>query len=254
MDFSYTYATPENKTKGGTWFFKSYVELSGNLAYLLDKVTNPTQELQFFGVDYSQYFRTDIDLRYAYKLHKRHSIVSRLMLGILIPYGNSEGTDVPFIKRFTLGGPNSMRAWNLRYLGPGNQAATAGAEFQMGDIRFEFNSEYRFMFSSWFGGALFVDIGNIWLLNTNNSTTTFPYQSPKTGVLSDKFYEQLAIGAGCGLRVDLSFFIFRFDFALQLREPQGYQIRDNGTVQYWNFNPFVIEDRFKFIIAIGYPF
>jgi outer membrane protein assembly factor BamA len=254
MDFSYTYATPENKTKGGTWFFKSYFELSGNLAYLLDKATDPNNDLQFFGVDYAQYFRTDIDLRYAYKLHKRHSIVSRLMLGILIPYGNSEGTDVPFIKRFTLGGPNSMRAWNLRYLGPADQAATPGAEFQMGDLRFEFNSEYRFMFSSWFGGAFFVDVGNIWLLNTHNASTTLPYQNPKTGVLTDKFYEQLAVGAGLGLRVDLSFFIFRFDFALQLREPQGYRVKDNGTVQYWNFDPFVLEDRFKFIIAIGYPF
>ncbi len=254
MDFSYIFSTPENKTKGGSWFFKSYFEVSGNLMYLLDKAIDPNKKLTFFEVDYSQYFRSDIDIRYSYKLHKRHTLISRLMLGIVVPYGNSDKTDVPFIKRFTLGGPNSMRAWNLRYLGPGNQESTPGAEFQLGDVRMEFNSEYRFMFTSWIGGAVFVDIGNVWLLNSDDVTPDLPYQNAKTGAFSNQFYEQLAIGAGLGLRVDLSFFIFRFDFALQLREPQGYRLKENGTVQYWNFDPFKLEDRHKFIIAIGYPF
>ncbi len=255
MDFSYTFSTPENKTKGGTWFFKSYFEVAGNLVYLLDKAIDPNTQLQFFGVDYSQYFRTDLDIRYSFKINKRHSVISRLMLGILIPYGNSAGIEVPFTRRFTLGGPSSMRAWNLRYLGPGNQPSVAGAEFQLGDVRMEFNSEYRFMFNSWIGGALFVDIGNVWNLQaTSTVASNIPTQIPKTGAFSDKFYEELAIGAGLGLRVDVSLFIFRLDFALQLREPQGYALRDDGTIQYWNFNPFKLENRHKFIIAIGYPF
>lgn len=254
MDFSYTFSTPENKTKGGAWFFKSYFEIAGNLVYLLDLAIDPSQKLQFFGVDYSQYFRTDFDIRYSYKISKRHSVVSRLMLGIIIPYGNSLETDVPFTKRFNLGGPSSMRAWNLRYLGPGNQPSVAGAEFQVGDIRMEFNSEYRFMFNSWIGGALFVDIGNIWLLRAPTTETNVPNQNPKTGVFTEKFYEQLAIGAGIGLRIDVSFFIFRLDFALQFRDPQGYRLKEDGTIQYWNFDPFVLENRHKFIIAIGYPF
>jgi outer membrane protein assembly factor BamA len=254
MDFSYSFSSPTAGTKGGSWYFKSSFEVAGNLVYLLDQVVDPNSRLQFFGIDYSQYFKTDFDLRYSYKLGKYHSIVSRLMLGIIIPYGNSEGTEVPFVKRFALGGPSSMRAWLLRYIGPGEQASVNGAEFQVGDLRMEFNSEYRFMFNSWIGGALFVDIGNIWLLNSTSTPTTIPEQNPKTGVFTERFYEQLAIGTGVGLRVDLSFFVFRLDFGIQLREPQGYELKENGTLQYWNIQPFKLANRSNFVIAVGYPF
>ncbi|BDS12296.1 BamA/TamA family outer membrane protein [Aureispira anguillae] len=253
MDFSYTFSSLDNKTKGGGWYFKSSFEVAGNLFYLADKIIKPKETMQFWGIDYSQYFRTDLDIRYSYKLSKRHSIISRLMVGIIIPYGNSEGTEVPFVKRFTLGGPSSMRAWNLRYLGPGSQRSINGAEFQMGDFRVEFNSEYRFMFNSWIGAALFVDVGNIWLLESTSSSRGIPYPNVKTGVFTERFYEQLAIGAGLGLRFDLSFFVFRFDFAFQVREPQGYGENETDPRPYWNAKPFHPE-RHKFIIAIGYPF
>lgn len=254
MDFSYSFSSPTAGIKGGSWYFKSSFEMSGNLVYLLDQVVDPNSRLQFFGIDYSQYFKTDFDIRYSYKIGKYHSIVSRLMLGIIIPYGNSEDTEVPFVKRFALGGPSSMRAWLLRYIGPGEQASVNGAEFQVGDLRMEFNSEYRFMFNSWIGGALFLDVGNVWLLNSTSTPTTVPQQNPKTGVFTERFYEQLAIGAGVGLRVDLSFFIFRLDFGVQLREPQGYGLKENGTMQYWNFEPFKLANRSNFVIAVGYPF
>lgn len=258
MDFSYTFSPLDKKSKGGAWSFTSSFEIAGNLFYLVDKVTNPRDTMRFWGVDYSQYFRTDLDIRYVYKLSKRHSIVSRLMLGVIIPYGNSENTEVPFVKRFTLGGPSSMRAWNLRTLGPGDQPAIQGAEFQMGDLRFEFNSEYRFMFNSWIGGALFVDIGNVWLLSSKEEDAGIPYQNTKTGVFSERFYEQLAIGGGIGVRLDFSLFIFRFDFAMQIRDPQGYGEGENGLQQYWNVDPFPsdpnLPQRYKFIIAIGHPF
>jgi len=253
MDFSYTFSAQEPQIKGGAWFFKSYFEVAGNLVYLVDLAANLGPK-PFFGVDYSQYFRTDFDIRYSFKINKRHSVISRLMLGVIIPYGNSEGVEVPFTKRFALGGPSSMRAWNLRYLGPGDQPTVTGAEFQLGDLRIEFNSEYRFMFNSWIGGALFADIGNVWLLNSTSTVSGLPANNPKRGVFTEKFYEQLAIGVGLGLRVDVSFFIFRLDFAVQLRDPQGYNLKNDGTVQYWNFEPFVLENRHKFIIAIGYPF
>jgi outer membrane protein assembly factor BamA len=211
--------------------------------------------MQIFGVDYSQYFSTDIDVRYSYRITQRQSIVSRLMVGIVVPYGNSQHTEVPFVKRFTLGGPTSMRAWNLRFLGPGNQPSVSGAEFQLGDFRTEFNTEYRFNLNSWISAALFVDIGNVWLLDPPVVIgQDVPLQTPKSGLLTERFYEELAIGAGAGLRFDVSFFVIRFDLAVQLREPQGYGLRNDGTVQYWNVNPFVFAQRNKFIIAIGYPF
>jgi len=251
MDFTYTYSSPQKK--GSSWFFKSYVEISGNLLNLLDRAIQPQKPIQIFGVDYSQFFLTDFDIRYSWQISRYHSIVSRLMLGIIIPYGNSEDAEIPFTKRFTLGGPSSMRAWNLRYLGPGEQESISGAEFQVGDIRAEFNIEYRFKFNSWIGGALFADVGNIWLLERNELAQGLPYENPRKAVFTDKFYEQLGIGVGLGLRVDVSFFIFRLDYAIQLRDPQGYGYKANGTRQYWNV-PFKFAGRQKFVIAIGYPF
>ncbi|MGH1338419.1 MAG: BamA/TamA family outer membrane protein [Aureispira sp.] len=254
MDFSYTYSEPTNTSKRGAWSLKTSFEIAGNLFYALDQVVEPTTQMQFWGVDYSQYFSTDIDVRYSYRLSNRQSLVSRLMVGVIVPYGNSQEAEVPFVKRFTLGGPTSMRAWNLRYLGPGNQPSVNGAEFQLGDFRTEFNTEYRFNLNSWIAAALFVDIGNVWLLKAPTIDQDVPAQTPKSGLLTEHFYEDLAVGAGAGLRFDLSFFVIRFDLAIQLREPQGYDLRSNGTVQYWNFDPFVFTQRNKFIIAIGYPF
>ncbi|CAA6829162.1 MAG: Surface antigen (D15) [uncultured Aureispira sp.] len=254
MDFSYTFSSPTGGIKNSSWYFKSSFELAGNLVYLMDQVLEPNSRLQFFGTDYSQYFKTEVDLRYSYKIGKYHSVVSRLMLGVIIPYGNSKDTEVPFVKRFSLGGPSSMRAWLLRYIGPGDQASVSGAEFQLGDLKMEFNSEYRFMFNSWIGGAIFADIGNVWLLNSNSTASTIPQRNPNTGVFTERFYEQLAIGTGIGLRVDLSFFVFRLDYGIQLREPQGYGLKENGTVQYWNFEPFVFANRSNLVIAVGYPF
>jgi hypothetical protein len=254
MDFSYSFSSPTGGIKNSSWYFKSSFELAGNLVYLMDQVLDPNSRLQFFGTDYSQYFKTEVDLRYSYKIGKYHSVVSRLMLGVIIPYGNSKDTEVPFVKRFSLGGPSSMRAWLLRYIGPGDQASVSGAEFQLGDLKMEFNSEYRFMFNSWIGGAIFADIGNVWLLNSNSIASTIPQRNPNTGVFTERFYEQLAIGTGIGLRVDLSFFVFRLDYGIQLREPQGYGLKENGTVQYWNFEPFVFANRSNLVIAVGYPF
>ena len=252
MDFSYTFNPPQ--MGNSKWFFKSYIEVAGNLFYLLDLIIDPQQPIQVFGVDYSQYFRTDFDIRYTYNITRRHSIATRLVLGVILPYGNSLQTEVPFVKRFTLGGPSSMRAWNLRYLGPGDQEAVSGAEFQMGDFKMEFNLEYRFMFNSWIRAAIFADMGNVWLLQSTTKAQGLPYQPPRTGVLSDQFYNQIAMGVGAGIRLDLSFFVFRIDLAIQLRDPQGYNLRDDGTVQYWNVEPFIFPTRHKFVIAIGYPF
>jgi hypothetical protein len=254
MDFSYTYTDPVNSNKRGTWYFKTTFEVAGNLFYAIDKIIQPQEQMQFWGVDYSQYFSTDVDLRYSFRLSNRQTLVSRLMVGAIFPYGNSANTEVPFVKRFTMGGPNSMRAWNLRFLGPGDQPSVDGAEFQLGDFRMEFNTEYRFKINSWIGAALFVDIGNVWLLQADEVPQDLPLRTPSSGLLTEHFYEELAIGAGVGLRFDVSFFVIRFDLAVQLREPEGYNLRENGTVQYWNAEPFVFAGRNKFIIAIGYPF
>ena len=119
---------------------------------------------------------------------------------------------------------------------------------QTGDIRLEGNVEYRFPIISYFKGALFVDAGNIWLLNETED-------NPPEGVFKfDQFYKEIAVGAGFGLRFDLNFLVIRLDVAIPLRKPYleegsrwvisdidfGSKAWRKQNVQ-WNF-------------AIGYPF
>lgn len=252
MDFTHTYNPP--KKRGSQWATKTSLEVAGNALYLLDLAIQPNQPLKIFGVNYSQYFRAEVDLQYSYEINRKNKIATRLSLGVIVPWGNSLERNIPFVKRFTLGGPSSMRAWNLRYLGPGTQVAIEGAEFQVGDIKTEFNIEYRRMLNSWIEAALFVDVGNIWTLYDESSQPSFPNQNPRTSVFTTNFYEQLAVGAGLGIRFDFSFFVFRVDFAVQLRDPQGYGIRPDGSIQYWNWDKFVLPQRHRFVFAIGYPF
>ncbi|MCP4442883.1 MAG: BamA/TamA family outer membrane protein [Aureispira sp.] len=254
MDFTYTFSTPEN-TRKNSLFFKAYAEIAGNLLNAFDYI-NPNDTIRFFGVDYSQYVKVDFDFHYSIYLNRKHSIVTRLMAGVAVPLGNSSERGMPFSKRFFLGGPSSMRAWSMRHLGPGQIRSQDGTEFQLGDVRLEFNMEYRFMFSSWIGGVVFADVGNVWLLKPEGDNSfSFPQAPPPTGVFSSNFVNELAFDAGLGIRLDFSFFIFRLDWAIQLRDPSGYGgPLSDGRTRYWNFDPFVFKGRNQFVLAIGYPF
>jgi outer membrane protein assembly factor BamA len=95
-------------------------------------------------------------------------------------------------------------------------------------------------------GAVFVDAGNIWLMNKNEN---------KPGAeFSNKFLKQLAVGTGVGLRFDLSFLILRTDLAFPLRKPylpdgQQWVIDEiNFGSGSWR------KENLVFNLAIGYPF
>jgi outer membrane protein assembly factor BamA len=180
------------------------------------------------------------------------------MFGAAIPFG--ESSRVPYSRQFFLGGPSSMRGWNMRELGPGKLRPISGALFQLGDIRFETNLEYRFKFNSWIGGAFFADAGNIWLAKSVLYQETFLNQPYETGAFNSRFLEELAVDVGFGLRLDFTFFVFRFDVAFPVRNPSGFAIIDtNGLTQYvdgagnqqfWKFD----YSNANFLLAVGYPF
>ncbi len=260
-DLSYTYNTPDKKI-GNSWFLKLYAESSGNLLYGLNKIVQPNSSLRFLNVDYSQFVKIDTDLRHSIYISRQKSLVLRLMIGGVLPFGNSYNTGSPFPRRFFLGGPSSMRAWTLRQIGPGRVQPTTGIAFQLGDIRLEWNIEYRFKFISWIAGAVFVDMGNVWLWRpdaTNNNNNVYPpFGIRPTGVISKDFWKETAIGTGFGLRLDFSFFVIRLDYGVQVYNPSGYGLQANGRMQYWNrpqfdrlFKPF---KNSNYVLGIGYPF
>ena len=251
-DFTYTYSTVD---KGGTstWFAKGYFESAGNFTSLVDLISGQSS-LQFVGIDYSQYLKGEFDIRRSRDLNRLNSLVGRIHGGVALPLGATVERGIPFSRRFFLGGPNSMRAWNIRHLGPGRLRPVEGAEFQLGDILLEINLEYRRKLNSWISLGIFADAGNVWLMYPQKTANlNFPRARPEEGVFNLRFYEELALGAGLGLRLDFSFFIFRLDYAAQVINPAGYELLPSGEYRIFNTKPW-LANRSNWIIAVGYPF
>src|SRR5205814_9175941 len=125
-------------------------------------------------------------------------------------YGNSN--TMPFIKEFFAGGTNDIRAFRSRTLGPGSYLAVPISGFipeQPGDIKLEANVEYRGAFSSVFRYALFADAGNVWTLKED---TTRPGAK-----FSSNWLNEIAVGVGAGIRIDVSVLVIRVDVAFPVR-------------------------------------
>ena len=102
------------------------------------------------------------------------------------------------------------------------------------------NIEYRFRLFGNLHGALFVDAGNIWLTQKDESR-------PGGEITAKDFANDIALNTGTGLRYDLEFLVIRLDFGFGLHAP--YATKKKG---YFNLSPF--GDGFAWHFAIGYPF
>ncbi|MBK0382649.1 BamA/TamA family outer membrane protein [Pedobacter sp. SD-b] len=247
--YSYTYTTTAEAQRKNTVYYKGQVDLAGTLAGLINKgdVLNGDTS-RIFQVPFSQYAKVESDFRDYLKIGYKSTIATRIIAGIGLPYGNSG--QLPFIKQFFIGGTNSLRGFRARSIGPGtfkeNVDASSFLPDQSGDIKLELNAEYRYDFTSIFKGAIFTDAGNIWLLNAD---------AGKPGAkFSNQFLSELAVDAGAGLRLDLSFLILRLDLAFPLRQP--YLPKGDR----WVINDIRFGDKawrkqnLVFNLAIGYPF
>ncbi len=158
------------------------------------------------GLQYFRYTKGSFDIRKYFPNKNENTLAFKLKAGLAYPYGINEV--LPYEKYFFIGGNNSMRAWRPRRLGPGSYAlidpdGSINYSFeQPGEILLEASAEWRFNIVSFFEGAFFIDAGNVWRLNP---VPTLPGGEFKT----DRFYKEIAIGAGYGIRLDFSLcFIF----------------------------------------------
>jgi outer membrane protein insertion porin family len=239
-NYSITVDPLVNDPFGTGWFFNGIADLSGNIAGLVTGAdVNKGKQKRIFGVPFSQYIKTEADVRYYYALNAKTRWANRVIFGFGLPYGNSR--ELPFIKQFFIGGNNSIRAFRSRSIGPGTyrDSTADNRRFlpdQSGDIKLELNTELRYKLNNIFETALFLDAGNIWLYN---SDSTRPGAKFTTG-----FLNQLAVGAGVGLRLNLTILLLRLDVATPLRKPwlpgRERSVFDLGNTV-WN-------------LAIGYPF
>lgn len=250
--YIYTYNEQVFPLKKIQYFFQLTTEAAGNAFSLVKIITgkkisgdNPSNVI---GSVYSQYARISIDGRAYYNFRNKNVLAIRVYAGIAKPYGNS--SVLPYTKQFFSGGPNSIRAFSFNSVGPGtyNQKNNSIGFLQLGgDIKLELNSEYRFGIYRFFKGAVFADAGNVWLLKSNPSTLGDPFSF-------SRFANELAVGAGVGLRIDVSFFILRFDLATPLRKPwleqkNKWVINEiNPGSSTWRKENLILN------VAIGYPF
>lgn len=248
-NYSYTFQNTMEDSKH-TYYAKSGINTSGNVLGLIQGASFQDENFKtLFGTRYAQFVKAETDLRHYMKLTHNSTLVSRIMLGVSHSYGNSRS--LPYLKQFFSGGPNGMRAFRARAVGPGTvNIDDFGIEDffadQTGDFKLELNAEYRAQISGMFHWAAFVDAGNVWLQRED--------PDKPGGALSKDFYKQLAVGGGLGLRVDLDFLVGRLDVAIPFRVP--YKTTDGG----WVFNEINFGNRdwrsqnLVFNLAIGYPF
>ncbi len=203
-------------TKDGNFnVFRTNVETAGNLLYLfsnlLGQEKNDNGEYEVFGIPYSQYVRADVDFVRYYSLSKRSKFVTRFFAGAGMYYGNARS--LPYEKSFFAGGANNIRAWKLRELGPGGSSkAEAYDRTGSGDMTFGLNVEYRFPLFSVVEGAAFVDAGNIWTWQKQEGENLADFQP-------NRFFKEIAVGIGLGLRFNIQFLILRLDLAAKVFDP-----------------------------------
>jgi outer membrane protein insertion porin family len=247
MNYTFNFNQLVDEERKNAIFFGTTVDLAGNMLKGLNNAFGSENPNFVFGLEFAQYLKGDVDLRYYRRFTKENIFVTRLFAGVGVPLGNS--LSLPFVKQYFSGGPRSVRAFRIRALGPGTfvpqSIGTGGFFDQAGDIRLEGNMEYRFPFNKYLKGAFFVDAGNVWLYNENEALPG--------GQFSDRWAEQLAVGAGFGFRVDIQIFVLRLDLAVPVRKPwlreeERWIERFNIGESDWRRENLVLN------FAIGYPF
>ncbi len=237
LNYSFTYNGMVDTDRTHQFHINTTLDVAGNSISIFGK-ENDMGNKSFLGLEYAQYAKADIDLRYHLNFGKEQLIATRVFGGYGMPYGNSEV--MPFIKQYYAGGPYSIRAFRTRSLGPGtyNDANDEGNYFdKTANIRLEANVEYRFPIYSFLKGAVFADAGNIWNSKPNE---IFGGEDK----FSSSFIKELGMGVGVGLRVDVQGFVIRFDFATPFHDPS----QEQGSRYDFDLKKTV------FNFAIGYPF
>ncbi len=258
-DLKYTY-TGQSNIFGASWKFIGDFEQSGTevlFANYLYNGFNLDNELKLFNdIEFSQYARLNLDLRFYRAMRRNTTLALRFATGIARPFGFSD--EVPYVKQFYAGGPFGNRAWRIRELGPGgyqdpNINDDSQIFYQAGDLKVEFNAEYRFDIIGRVKGALFVDGGNVWTVEEDPDRPGSQFLlSAKSGVPNTAaFWRQFGVGAGIGFRFDFSYFIIGLDLGVKVRNP--YRDDDGDYWLFKNYSNFGFSD-INPNLMIGFPF
>ena len=260
MRYTYIYNSPVGTRNPIRW--ETTVSEAGNLTSLalmaLGKGKWNEYDKKLFKTPYSQYVKLETDFTKTWTLDYQSQLVAHANAGIIYCYGNC--SDASFSDMFYVGGANSLRAFSVRGVGPGSFGWMADEKnrqlsyiLQNGDMKLVFNLEYRRQISGNLYGALFLDAGNVWFLNVNARTGDddadefFRKFYDGAQFKFSKFFDQMALGTGIGIRYNLDFLVLRLDWGFALHLP--YETSKSG---YFNVDHFGRNQTLHF--AIGYPF
>ena len=240
IEYSYTYdrdITPRDHIT-----LTAGIAEAGNIFSGIWALAGSDGTKELFGTPFSQFVKAQAQVVWTRQLGIEGVLATRVFLGAAHAYGNSN--EVPYREQFYVGGSNSVRAFAVRTLGPGKFHPDYRDRYsyydQTGTFKFEANTEYRFPILGYFKGAVFLDAGNIWLLEDDK-------WRPGGQLKMKNFFNELALGTGLGLRFDMSMLVVRADLGIGIHAPY-----DTGKRGYYNIAKF--KDGLAFHLAIGYPF
>ncbi|HMG93660.1 MAG TPA: BamA/TamA family outer membrane protein [Chryseolinea sp.] len=251
-------------------FIRAQLESGGTIWNFIDPKFITDLELEYF-----KYIRLSLDLRHVDPIDKNTVLAYRFNSGIAYSY--SDNKSLPYEKFFFAGGSNSIRAWRPRRLGQGSakpplsEDPRANGLFDYSierpaEILLEACVEFRQKLFGFVNGALFIDAGNVWNLRPLNREVEDGtiVQDKSSQFIIDRFYREIGIGTGFGLRFDFSFLILRFDVGMKVYDPardKGERFvldkvrfwkpyaTSSGDGSYYNFREPVIYN-----VGIGFPF
>ncbi len=270
-------------TFGITWNLNNYGNAEHNSSFIRVQLESGGTLWNFvdpafindLGLQYFKYIRFSLDLRKVDPLDKNTVLAYRFNSGFAYSYSDNES--LPYEKFFFAGGSNSIRAWRPRRLGPGSSPPNTATDPEgdglfdysiekPSDILLEASIELRQKLFGFVNGALFLDAGNVWNFRPQNvegddGTIVKDYSSQFS---ADRFFREIGVGTGFGLRFDFSFLILRFDVGMKLYDParergdkfvldevrffRPYATRASDG-SYYNFREPVIYN-----VGIGFPF
>lgn len=251
----FTYTGQESVSERTYDFFSSDLEIGGNLQSLFSNSfgdQDAAGRSNLWGAPVYQFASLELDYRYYIHPSPEQLYVFRISGAYVLPYGTSDFVSggeqfslPPFSRFFFLGGTNDLRAWPAYRAGGGidqvSSYTDSSSSFAIGTMKFLTNLEYRFPLYSSLKGAVFLDAGNIWLPGgIGNSEAEFQIKN---------LGRDLYLGSGFGLRLDLDFFVIRFDTGLRIRDP-GYW----NSGEEWVIATKPILPNLTYNIALGYPF
>ena len=242
MSYTYSYASPS--TMRNPIAFSATLSEGGNLlaaGYAVFGEKWSEKGKTMFKNPFAQFVKAELDYVKTWQLGEKSSVAAHVSTGVIYSYGNS--TVAPYYEQFYVGGANSIRAFNVRSIGPGKyKPSNSRMSYieQTGDVKLLANLEYRPLLFGKLYGALFLDAGNVWTLHSDESR---PEGQFKWG----SFFEEIALGTGVGLRYDMGMFVIRVDWGIGLHVPY-----DTGKSGFYNMRSF--GDSQSIHLAVGYPF